>query len=488
MTKSANIEQRERRRSEKEPAKKEERMESKNAQCETCLRKSPVTESVAVFLCFACEMFVCECCKVDHRSHDGIHVESEVRDETGGKSVSKKSSRKTGLWGILKKSKEKKEQTREDRERTGEKSGRKKLKKKSRRLEKTSQGHEDESDRQKGIEEKEEKENKVEKRRIAEKLWNDVMNESKIAREERFKSNNMIICDRVEVKHKLDKENYCSVSGFCKLENKRWVACDPSNSCIKIFKAGSHDLQRYIRMVGSMCEPWDVTEIRLKQKSDESSSEFNKVLYISGSNRTEVFEKCLAVVTLPWLCKILFLDLSKVPATIDKVIHTEESCYSVQCYEDKIFTVCRQVLGSPWSLYSKSTNGCTLTKFNTGFHVYTHVPYLAVVSGQVFLTDYNSNKVQCRNFEGNDISEITIEGSGPRGISVDSDNNVYVCAQRHNKVYKLDANLIRYESVLDQTTDYVDEPRAVLYYRDNLFISHFGSPSLRNCVTVVRLL
>ena len=137
----------------------------------------------------------------------------------------------------------------------------------------------------------------------------------------------------------------------------------------------------------------------------------------------------------------------------------------------------------------KSTDGDTLHKFNTGIYgdFPFHGPYLAVVSGRVYLTDWDNNKVQCRNVEGQVIADITIEWSEPAGISVDPDNNVYVCARRHDTVYKLDADLTRYNSVLDQTAGYVGDPDALCYYRDKLFISHVGPPSLRNVVTVVRL-
>ena len=133
---------------------------------------------------------------------------------------------------------------------------------KSKRLGKTSKriGFEDESDRQ--VEKEKEKEDKTGIRRIAKKLWDDVMNESEKESEEKFKTNKVSICDRVNVKHELDQTD-CFITGLCGLENRRWVACDWYNYCIKIFKLGSHVIQRYIRFVGSDSNPRDVTEIDL---------------------------------------------------------------------------------------------------------------------------------------------------------------------------------------------------------------------------------
>ena len=423
-------------------------MESNNARCEMCVQEGSIIDSVAVFLCFVCEMFVCVNCVSDHSSHDGMSVGREEREGIGCKSESKR------------------------------------MEEKSKGLGKTSQG-EDGSDRQKTEKEKE-KEDKTGIRRIAKKLWDDVMNESEIESEEKFKTNKVSICDQVNVKHELDQTD-CWITGLCGLENRRWVVCDFCNYCIKIFKLGSHVIQRYIRFVGA--DPWDVTEIDLKQNSAEPSLVSGSSSGISGTDRADPDKQCLIAVTLPWKHQIMFIDVSKKPALLHKVLYTERECWSIQFYEDKIFTLCRDLSDSPWSVYIKSTDGDTLHIFDTGIYGYPfHGPYLAVVSGRVYLTDWDNNKVQCRNVEGQLIADITIKGSCPAGISVDPDNNVYVCAWRHDTVYKLDADLTRYKSVLDQTTGYVEDPHALCYYRDKLFISHHVGPSyLYNVVTVVRL-
>ena len=427
-------------------------MESNNARCDMCVQKGSMIDSVAVFLCFVCEMFVCVNCMSDHSSHDGMRMEREKRE---------------GMRWI---------------------SESERIEEKSKGLGKTRKGmkSEDESDRQKTEKEKE-KEDKTGIRRIAKKLWDDVMNESEIESEEKFKTNKVSICDRINVKHELDRKD-CEITGLCGLENRRWVACDYRNCCIKIFKLGSHVIQRYIRFVGA--GPWDVTEIDLKQNSAERSLVSGSSSGISGTDRADPDKPCLIAVTLPWEHQIMFIDVSKKPALRHKVLYTERQCRSIEFYEDKIFTVCSEGLyGSLWFVYIQSTDGDTLHKFDTGIYgdFPFHGPYLAVVSGRVYLTDWDNNKVQCRNVEGQVITDITVEGSGPYGISVDPDNNVYVCARRDGKVYKLDADLTRYNSVLDQTTVYVGDPCALCYYRDKLFISHVGPPSLCNFVTVVRL-
>ena len=429
-------------------------MESNNARCEMCVQKGSMIDSVAVFLCFVCEMFVCVNCMSDHSSHDGMSVGREERE---------------GMRWI---------------------SESERMEEKSKRLGKTSKRmtFEDESDRQKTEKEKE-KEDKTGIRRIAKKLWDDVMNESEIESEEKFKTNKVSICDQVNVKHELDRKD-CWITGLCGLENRRWVACDCRNSCIKIFKLGSHVIQRYIRFVGFGSNPWDVTEIDLKQNSAEPSLVSGSSSGISGTDRADPDKPCLIAVTLPWERQIMFIDVSKKPALRHKVLYTERQCWSIEFYYGKIFTVCSEVLfDSPLFIYIQSTDGVTLHMFNTGIHGYFpfHGPYLAVVSGRVYLTDRHNHKVQCRNVEGQVIADKTIEGSEPAGISVDPDNNVYVCTWWGNKVYQLDADLTRYNSVLDQTTGYVGRPLALCYYRDKLFISHDWPTSLCNVVIVVRL-
>ena len=430
---------------------KKEKMESNKHKCEMCVRKGSMIDRVAVFLCFVCEMFVCVDCLSDHSSHDGMSVEREKME---------------GMRWIS------------ESERTEEK---------SKGLGKTSQC-EDGNDRQKTEIEKE-NEDETEIRRIAKKLWDDVINESGTEREKKFKTNKVSICDRVKVKHEFDQTD-CGITGLCGLENRRWVACDCYNSCIKVLRLGSRVIQRYIRFVGSDSKPWGVTEIHLKQNSAEPS-----IVPVSSSGISEIYradpdKQCFIAVTLPWKYQILFIDVSKKPALCHKVVYTEKQCCSVQFYDDKIFTVCEGLYGkgrygSPYSVYIKSTDGVTLNKFDTG--IYCYFPYLAVVSGRVYLTDWHNHKIQCRNVEGQVIKDKTIQESGPEGISVDPDNNIYVCAWQHDKVYKLDADLTGYKSVLDQTADYLKDPYALCYYKDKLFVSHYWPPSLSNFVTVVRL-
>ena len=415
------------------------------AKCESCLRgdsawvemswrerrererrgERPWYDKVAVFMCFVCQIYVCADCMSKHKGHEGMKV---------GR---RESERKTGLLAKIKG--------------TLQKAGREREKK--------------------------------EKKRMRIKFVTDLVNESDRTRKEKFYSSHVVVCDRVEVRHELDRRN-CSISGLCGLENKRWVACDIRNYCIKIYEVGSNVLQRYIRFVGS--EPFDVTEIHLKQNSAEPNLVSDSSSDISETGWADTGKQCLIAVTLPWERQILFIDLNRNPAKTQKIIKTEKECFDITFYDDKIFTVCKEdpPSVSPRFVYILSTDGVTLHKFNTDFDA----PRLAVVSGRVYLTDSYYSKVQCRNFKGQVVAEITIEGSWPVGISVDPDNNVYVCAWEHNKVYKLNADLTRYKSVLDQTAGYLEEPTALCYYRDKLFISHGWPPYLRNVVTVVRLL
>ena len=407
----------------------------KSSKCESCVSKGEY-DSVSIFLCLVCEIYVCAGCMDEHRSHEGMKVWRNEEPGVWGKLK----KRVTKAFGLTLKSDRKKE--RKESEREG----------------------------------------------MLGNFVDQLFSESETERKKELKKKSRIsVCDRVDVKHKLDWDENCEISGLCGLENRRWVACDWFNSCIKIFKLGSHVIQRYIRFVGAT--PWDVAEIDLKQNSAEPSLVSGSSSGISGTDRADPDKPCLIAVTLPWKHQIMFIDVGKKPALLHKVLYTEGQCRSIEFYEDKIFTVCSEGRFDPpfWFVYIKSTDGDTLHKFNTGIYGDFSEPYLAVVSGRVYLTYRYNNKVQCRNVEGQVITDITIKGSRPVGISVDPDNNVYVCAWWDNKVYQLDADLTRYNSVLDQTTDYVENPDALCYYRDKLFTSHFGPSSLDNVVTVVRL-
>ena len=406
----------------------------KSSKCESCVSKG-MYDRVSIFLCLVCEIYVCAGCMDEHRSHGGMKV---WRNKEPGV-LGKLKKRVTKAFGLTLESDRKKER--------------------------------EESEREK----------------MLGNFVDQLFSESETERKKELKKKSRIsVCDQVDVKHKLDRRDYCWITGLCGLENRRWVACDCWNSCIKIFKLGSHVIQRYIRFVGA--GPCDVTEIDFKQNSAEPSLVSGSSSGISGTDRAHPDKPCFIAVTLPWEHQIMFIDVSKKPALLHKVLYTEGECWSIQFYEDKIFTVCSESrYRSPFSVYIKSTDGDTLHMFNTGIYRNFSEPYLAVVSGRVYLTDGHNHKVQCRNVEGQVITDITIEGSGPVGIGVDPDNNVYVCAEWHDKVYQLDADLTRYNSVLDQTAGYVESPDALCYYRDKLFISHDWPTSLRNVVTVVRL-
>ena len=450
----------------------------KSSKCESCVSKG-LYDRVSIFLCLVCEIYVCAGCMDEHRSHVGMEVwEKESEGKMEGEKM-KMCGRKNG--GEARDQREKRKNKKPE-------YWEKTTKKTTKIFEKVAESEERESENGR-MKEQSEIERMTEQDERERKLGNFVdqlLNESETERKKKLKKNRHVsICDRVNVKHELDRRRY-GISGLCGLENRSWVACDCLNSCIKIFKLGSHVIQRYIRFVES--RPCDVTEIHLKQNSAEPSLVSGSSSCISGTDRADLNKPCFIAVTLPWKHQIMFIDVSKKPALRHKVLYTEEKCHSIQFYDEKIFTVCREGLYDfYWSVYIKSTIGDTLNRFDTGIHDVLPVPYLAVVSERVYLTDERNNTVQCRNVKGQVINFITIEGSGPVGISADPDNTVYVCAWQHNTVYKLDADLTRYKSVLDRTADYAGKPRALCYYRDKLFISYDGTPSLENVVTVVRL-
>ena len=422
--------------------------EKKSSKCESCVSEGWYNRE-AVFLCLVCEIYVCAGCMRKHRWHEGME---EVREESERDQREKMENKKLGVWEKIKK-------------------------RVTKTFGKAANSEKRESDNERKIEQ-------IERVRMLGNFVEQLFSESETERRKELKKKSRVsVCDRVNVKHELDRTD-CDITGLCGLENRRWVACDFYNSCIKIFQLGSHVIQRYIRFLGA--GPWDVTEIDLKQNSAEPTLVSGSSSGISGTDRADPDKPWFIAVTLPWKHQIMFIDVGKKPALRHKVLYTERQCWSIEFYDDKIFTVCRELrYDSPCYVYIKSTDGDTLHKFDTGIYGYFPVPYFDVVSGRVYLTDRRNHKVQCRNVEGEVITDKTIEWSGPVGISVDADNNVYVCALLHDKVYKLDANLTRYKSVFDQTPCYIGRPFALCYYRDKLFINHHGP--LRNFVTVVRL-
>ena len=418
--------------------------------CEFCVRERRFEKCVAVFLCFGCERYVCRNCLHGHKWHVGM------------KKWRKESERDMKKWASA--SGKIEEQSLRKNVKTGNGFG---TKTKRMRLEDNDERMEMDSERNLSL------------------FLDDLINESKTERIEKLKNSHARIYDRVYVKHELDKRD-CRISGICGLGKKRWVACDIANNCIKIFELGSNVLQRYIRFP----MPCDVTELLIGRNSTESNLECGSSSGVSSPDQAKEDTDCLIAILLPANHQILFVDLSKIPALLLRVIHTQDLLCSIQFYDNKIFTTCTvssKCNRSSAYIHVYSTDGHTLKQFDIDRD---QVRYLAVVSGRVYLTDQENNKVQCRNVEGKVIKEIVIEGSGPTGITVDPDNNLYVCAMNDHKVYKLDADLNQRTSVLDQTSDYIEYPLALCYYRDKLFMSygHIYPTPLKNYVNVVRLL
>ena len=292
------------------------------------------------------------------------------------------------------------------------------------------------------------------------KLLDQLMDESKEKREDEFQKKKASICSRVKVKHELDKEN-CRITGLCGLDSKKWVACDESNSCVKIFEFGSNLLLRYIQFKS---KPSGVAEIH-----------------------AQMDKQCFLAVTLPQKRQIMLLDVGKKPAIEQNPIHTEKPCYDIEFYNDKIFTLCTEGSFSHWYVYVISTKGDK----SENFYIDTHkvdVRGLAVFSGGIFLTDHHNHKVYRRNSEGQTTSEILIPRSMSYGISVDPDNMVYICARGRDQIYKLECDLKEYNEMLNKQTNYLKDPCALSYYRSMSFIGHLSLSPSDNFVTVVRLL
>ena len=86
---------------------------------------------------------------------------------------------------------------------------------------------------------------KSEKERMKKCFRDELMTESKSERKEMFDREDVSMVERVNVKHELDNNEDCIITGLCGLDDTRLVVCDCYNKCIKIFSIGSHILQRY---------------------------------------------------------------------------------------------------------------------------------------------------------------------------------------------------------------------------------------------------
>ena len=317
-----------------------------------------------------------------------------------------------------------------------------------------------------------------ERKGIRERFLNEMMGEKK--RDVEFEKEKIFVSERIKVKHALD-QNDCWITGLCGMESNRWAACDSFNYSIKIYKSRNNNLHRYIRL---WAEPRDVTELNINPTVTETGSGSDPGIPAEELEKP-VGPPCLIAVTLRWEYQILMIDVGKQPAVKYRVLKTDKLCGGIKVTDNRIFTLCKETHGERFcSVYILSLNGETLRTINAGTR---ELFYHVVLPGKIYLTDALNNKVRCIDMEGKIVSEIVIEGSGPEGITVDNQCNIYVSATSGHKVYKMNSDLTEYKSLPVSASINMTRPRTLCFYNNKLFVGHEWLSSLCNFVTVFRL-
>ena len=300
--------------------------QNKSPSCEICVRKRPLLETEAIFLCFVCKVYVCFSCMPKHEYHDGMQVTKTKKESK----VEREGSEKMDETSERGKNREQGESERVKDKAMG-------LGKKSKRMR-----LEADIKRQK---EREDTDRVTERDKTRRKYIFNTMNESENEREEKFYNNQVSIYDRLDVRHELNKAEVCWITGLCGLGNNRLVVCDDNNSCLKIFKLGGKMLERYVWF--SRFPPRGVTEICLKQNISEQKLVSSNSSSITETARADSDKHCLVAVTVPKKRQIILIAFSTKPAEIWNVIHTEGQCYSITFYDENIFIGCKEPVTLP---------------------------------------------------------------------------------------------------------------------------------------------
>ena len=330
------------------------------------------------------------------------------------------------------------------------------------------------------------------------KMLNELSNESN--RREKFMKETAEVCERINVKSDLDRW-HCSISGMCIAENSYSVMCDSENRCLKLFDLRTSCMVRRIRLNS---EAHDVTEVNITMDDRVLRSSTSDFSDVNKAEQSKPKLQSYIVATCPKECEILYLNITPTPAKIARAIQTRLPCFSIECSNNVIYTVCRDrhKQNYRWTVDILSSEGDFIGSVDAGiFHPGVSVEgssniYLAVFSGNIYLTDLVNKKVKSVNHEGTVISQVT-ENLIPIGICAAKDNgNIYVCTRftdqegaQPNSLYKMNHLLQFKKSLINLHSDSWYGTRPLCHYKDKIFTCFSKTPhAKRNYVTVIQLI
>ena len=229
------------------------------------------------------------------------------------------------------------------------------------------------------------------------------------------------------------EDSTCWFTGAQFLQDGRILLVDRTNRKLKMF---SKDFNVIAELL-FYSKPWDVTVISNKE----------------------------VAVSLPEECRIQFVSISKNSLSFLRTISTEDPCFGVHYVNEKLMTVAYD--GDPPNLKILTLEGDELTYVSVdedGYTLFSKPIYVTSTpdGSEIYVTDERLGSVI--NLTENGELKFTYSAMDlghAAGITLDSDANVYVCANTSNTVQVLNSKGDRIK-VLASGED-ISYPRAIAY-------------------------
>ena len=239
------------------------------------------------------------------------------------------------------------------------------------------------------------------------------------------------------------------VSGCQVVSDEQIVLCDFDNNRVKLLNS-SYTIQDSLDVKD---RPWDVSVI-------SSSS---------------------AIITLPLSMQLQYIDL-KPKLKSGRTIQLDKKCWGVQVVREKIFVTLTNDPGEG-ELRILDSDGNLNKRIGAnqdGSFVFQSPYYVTVaVSSKIYVSDLEANIVTCLMPNGSIVYQYEDQDlKGPRGIYVDTEDNIAVCGDSSHNVQIVSAYGEKIKTVLTSKTAL--KPCSLVYrYNDTtLFIGCLNKTSL----------
>lgn len=225
---------------------------------------------------------------------------------------------------------------------------------------------------------------------------------------------------KVKVKTEGDK-NLPRVSGCVFIDDGSLILCDSGNNKLKLLD-NRFDIKEILQL---SAEPWDIAVV----------------------NETTV------TVTLLNANKLQFVQV--VPSLENKeTIKLPTMCWGVEVVADEIFVNCNNDDGEGQIkvLNMDGTENRVIIPNYLDDYKRFKGPYNFAVSrksGNIFVSDYRGNIETCMTPTGNILYQYEDpQFNGPRGVIVDSEDNLIVCSYRAFNLHVINANGVKHRTLI----------------------------------------